>query len=600
MTEHFNFARDVFDAHAATDPSRLALLWVNDAGAEVRHSFGELSERSRRLAHALLARGLRPGQSVLLLLPRRVEWWEALLACLRAGLVASPATTQLTERDLASRLAAAEIAAVLTDADLAPRVDAALALSGRHVTLKLVTDGDASSAADILARDRSAPAAAGTAFSPAAHAAPVAPAAPAAPVAPVAPAAPAAHAAHAAHVAAATGAAPAAPAGGVAWTSWAAIGADDAPREWVATDTRAEDPALLFFTSGTTGAPKMALHTQESYGRGHRITGELWLGLNVTDLHWNLSDTGWAKAAWSSFFGPWICGAALFVHHTPRFSPRATLELLSRHPITTLCGAPTNFRLLIREDLSAFRFPHLRSCTAAGEPINPEVLAVWEAATGVPIRDGYGQTETVLCIGNLPGEVLRPGSMGRPAPGWEIEILDEHDAPVPPGVEGEIAVRCRPRRPLGLFAGYWRDAARTEAAFRGDFYCTGDRARRDEDGYVWFVGRADDVIKSSGYRIGPFEVESVLLEHPDVVESAVVGVPDALRGQLVKAFVVLSPEAAARVAARPDARGALVAELQRFVQERTAPYKYPREIDFVAELPKTVSGKIRRVELRGG
>ncbi|HTE05083.1 MAG TPA: AMP-binding protein, partial [Planctomycetota bacterium] len=371
------------------------------------------------------------------------------------------------------------------------------------------------------------------------------------------------------------------------------------------------------FTSGTTGAPKMALHTQESCGRGHRTTGELWLGLRPGDLHWNLSDTGWAKAAWSSFFGPWICGAAIFVHHTPRFSARATLELLSRHPITTLCGAPTNFRLLIREDLSAFRFPHLRSCTAAGEPINPEVLAQWERATGVPIRDGYGQTETVLCIGNLPGAVLRPGSMGMPVPGWEIEILDEHDAPLPPGREGEIAIRCRPARPVGLFAGYWKDPERTAAVFRGDYYCTGDRASRDADGYVWFVGRADDVIKSSGYRIGPFEVESALLEHPDVVESAVVGVPDALRGQLVKAFVVLAPAAAARVgvvqhpdapvrsaplpdaAAMAAARGALVAELQRFVQGRTAPYKYPREIEFVAALPKTVSGKIRRVDLRG-
>jgi acyl-coenzyme A synthetase/AMP-(fatty) acid ligase len=563
MSGRFNFARDVFDAHAATDPARLALLVVDEAGGEERHAFGELSERSRRLAHALLARGLHPGQTVLLLLPRRAEWWEALLACLRAGLVANPATTQLTERDLASRLPAAEVAAVLTDADLAPRVDAALARAERSVVLKLVTDGEAASAADVLARS------------------------------------------------------PAAPPGGVPWTPWAALGADDVPGEWIATETTPDTPALLFFTSGTTGAPKMALHTQESCGRGHRTTGELWLGLNPTDLHWNLSDTGWAKAAWSSFFAPWICGAAVFAHHAARFSPRATLELLARHPVTTLCGAPTNYRMLIREDLSAFRFPHLRSCTAAGEPINPEVLAVWQRATGVPIRDGYGQTETVLCIGNLPGAELRPGSMGRPAPGWEIELLDEHGASVPPGAEGEIAIRCRPRRPLGLFAGYWKDAERTAAVFRGDFYCTGDRATRDEDGYVWFVGRADDVIKSAGYRIGPFEVESALLEHPDVVESAVVGVPDELRGQRVKAFVVLAPAAAARVGLAADAadaadaagetvppdrcaaaRLALVAELQRFVQERTAPYKYPRDIEFMPALPKTVSGKIRRAELR--
>jgi acyl-coenzyme A synthetase/AMP-(fatty) acid ligase len=373
------------------------------------------------------------------------------------------------------------------------------------------------------------------------------------------------------------------------------------PGDWRdgAADTRAGDPALLYFTSGTTGAPKMALHTQVSYGQGHAVTAR-WLDLRPDDLHWNLSDTGWAKAAYSSFFAPWIVGCAVFVHHAPRFSPRRTLELLARHPITTLCGAPTNYRLLIQEDLAAFRFPALRSCNAAGEPMNPEVIAVWQRHTGLTLRDGYGQTETVLTVGNFPGAEVRPGSMGKPAAEYEVELLDESLQPVPPGQEGEVAIRVRPRRPLALFEGYWKDAERTAAVFRGDWYCTGDRAVVDADGFYWFVGRADDVIKSAGYRIGPFEVESALLEHAAVVESAVVGLPDALRGQIVKAFVVLAPEAAARLRAGGSAaRDALVSELQRFVQERTAPYKYPREIEFVAELPKTVSGKIRRVELRG-
>ncbi|HZL99410.1 MAG TPA: AMP-binding protein, partial [Planctomycetota bacterium] len=376
-------------------------------------------------------------------------------------------------------------------------------------------------------------------------------------------------------------------------------GAEPAAWREGAADTAGRDPALLYFTSGTTGAPKMALHTQASYGKGHALTAR-WLDLRRDDLHWNLSDTGWAKAAYSSLFAPWIAGCTVFVHTAPRFVPRRTLELLGQHPITTFCGAPTNYRLLIQEDLSAFRFPALRSCNAAGEPINPEVIAVWQRHTGLTIRDGYGQTETVLMIGNFPGAEVRPGSMGKPAPEYEVALIDEALRPVPAGQEGEVAIRVRPERPPALFEGYWKDAERTAAVFRGDWYCTGDRAVVDADGYYWFVGRADDVIKSAGYRIGPFEVESALLEHPAVVESAVVGQPDALRGQIVKAFVVLAPEPAARLAAGGAAAGdALVAELQRFVQERTAPYKYPREIEFVSELPKTVSGKIRRVELRG-
>jgi acyl-coenzyme A synthetase/AMP-(fatty) acid ligase len=355
--------------------------------------------------------------------------------------------------------------------------------------------------------------------------------------------------------------------------------------------TPSGDPCMLYFTSGTVGNPKMVLHTHASYPVGHRTTGKYWLDLRPDDLHWNLSDTGWAKAAWSSLFGPWNMGAALFVHDgRGKYSPRETLELLRDHPITTFCAAPTIYRLLVQEELGAYRFPALRSCTGAGEPLNPEVIEVWRAATGHTIRDGYGQTESALLCGNMPGDEVRPGSMGRPAPGFDLAVIDDDGNPLPPRREGDLAVRVRPARPVGLFKEYWRNPAATAASFRGDWYITGDRAFVDEDGYFWFVGRADDVIISAGYRIGPFEVESALIEHPAVAEAAVVAKPDQARGAIVKAYVVLTASAAPS----PE----LAAELQEFVKQLTAPYKYPREIEFVRELPKTVSGKIRRVELR--
>ncbi|MGQ9557068.1 MAG: AMP-binding protein [Desulfurispora sp.] len=355
-------------------------------------------------------------------------------------------------------------------------------------------------------------------------------------------------------------------------------------------NTRSDDNAILYFTSGTTGYPKMTVHTHASYPIGHKITGTFWLDLREDDLHWNLSDTGWAKAAWSSFFGPWNMGAAIFVHHTARFDTKKTLELLSKYPITTMCGAPTNYRMLVLEDLKAYQYPTLRHCVAAGEPLNPEVIEVWKEATGIIIRDGYGQTETVLLAGSYPCIEPRFGSMGKPAPGFEIHVIDDEGNILPPNQEGDIAIRVKPNRPVGLFKEYWKNPEKTASAYRGDWYITGDRAYRDEDGYLWFVGRADDVILAAGYRIGPFEVESALLEHPAVAESAVVSSPDELRGEVVKAFVVLAP------GYQPSDE--LVKELQEHVKKVTAPYKYPRKVEFVDSLPKTVSGKIRRVELR--
>lgn len=355
--------------------------------------------------------------------------------------------------------------------------------------------------------------------------------------------------------------------------------------------TRSEEPALIYFTSGTTGMPKRVLHNHVSYAIGHEVTGRFWLDLREDDLHWNISDTGWAKAAWSSLFGPWRCGASLFVQHsTSKFQPADVLKALAQYPITTMCAAPTIYRLLVQQDLSQLRPRALRHCVAAGEPLNPEVIATWQKATGLTIRDGYGQTETVLLCGNFPGVPVKPGSMGLPAPGIDLAIIDQQGNRLPPGEEGDLAVRVEPQRPLGLFQAYLDDPGATARAFRQGWYRTGDCGLTDEDGYFWFVGRADDIISSSAYRIGPFEVESALIEHPAVVEAAVVGKADSVRGQIVKAFVVLADGY--------TASEELASELQRHVKRATAPYKYPREIVFLSELPKTASGKIRRVELR--
>jgi acetyl-CoA synthetase/medium-chain acyl-CoA synthetase len=371
-----------------------------------------------------------------------------------------------------------------------------------------------------------------------------------------------------------------------------------ADERFVPEPTRADELALLYFTSGTTGYPKMVAHTHASYGIGHQITGRFWLDLTPHDLHWTLSDTGWAKAAWGCLFGPWSQGAAIFIQDAPgRFDPKDCLRTLERYQITTFCAPPTAYRLLVLEDLKSYDLRELRHCVGAGEPLNPEVIAAWREGTGHTIRDGYGQTETVLLVGNFPPLEVRPGSMGKPAPGFDIAVIDHEGRPVEPGQEGDIAVRVAPERPVGLFKEYWNDPEATASRMiadpttpGGQWYITGDRATVDAEGYFWFVGRADDVIISAGYRIGPFEVESALVEHPAVVESAVVASPDPVRGEIVKAFVVL----ASGYSPSPT----LAEELQEHVKRVTAPYKYPREIEFVSELPKTISGKIRRVELR--
>jgi acetyl-CoA synthetase len=347
--------------------------------------------------------------------------------------------------------------------------------------------------------------------------------------------------------------------------------------------THASDPLLLYFTSGTTSKPKLVLHTHASYPVGH-LTTLYWIGLQRGDRHWNISSPGWAKHAWSSFFAPLSVGAAVFLFNE-RFEAGRVLSLLVAQEITTLCAPPTVWRMLIQQDLKAFPVK-LREVVGAGEPLNPEVIEQVRRAWGLTIRDGYGQTETTLQVGNTPGQPVKPGAMGRPMPGYNIVLLDPDDREAE---EGEISIRLSPR-PTGLMAEYAGDPAKTHAALGGAYYRTGDVARRDADGYFWYVGRADDVFKSSDYRISPFELESFLIEHPAVAEAAVVPSPHPERLAVPKAYVILTQ------GYTPSRELAL--DILRYSREKLAPYKRIRRLEF-AELPKTISGKIRRVELRG-
>ena len=347
--------------------------------------------------------------------------------------------------------------------------------------------------------------------------------------------------------------------------------------------TMAHDPLLLYFTSGTTAQPKMVLHSHESYPVGHLST-MYWIGLQAGDVHWNISSPGWAKHAWSCFFAPWNAGATVFVFNYERFSAKAAFDVIQRCGVTSLCAPPTVWRMMIQEDLAAWKLP-LRELVGAGEPLNPEVIEQVERAWGIRIRDGFGQSETTAQIGNTPGQLLKPGSMGRPLPGYHIKLLDidDHEAE-----EGEIAVKLEPEL-VGLMLGYEGEHEKTSEVMRAGYYHTGDTATRDADGYYFYVGRNDDVFKSSDYRISPFELESVLVEHEAVLEAAIVPSPDALRLSVPKAFITL------RAGVEPS--NELAQAIFAFARERLAPYKRIRRIEF-RELPKTISGKIRRVELR--
>ena len=507
VPEEFNFGA-LIDAWA-TDRSRLALHWEDEAGRSERWTFWDVREASNRAMNALGGLGVGRGDALLVMLPRVPAWHVAMIAGLKLGALVIPCTASLRAKDIAYRLRHSGARAVITSAEQADEVRRA----GVDVAVKIAVGG--------------------------------------------------------------------APAG---WHDWSAL-RERAATSGVPARTRSDEPALCFYTSGTTGNPKAVLHTH-AYTFTQRWTGEYWLDLRRTDLHWTTSDTGWAKAAYGVLFGPWMNGVPTLMYHG-RFDPERQLDLLERYEVSTFCAPPTEYRLLVKQDLARRRLSRLRHCTGAGEPLNPEVIHAWHDALGLMIHDGYGQTESIILAANLPALPIRPGSMGKPFPGHDLRVIGEDGGEVSVDEVGDLALRGHPP---SLFREYWKSPEETAASWRDEWYLTGDRARRDQDGYLWFVGRADDVIISAGYRIGPFEVESALLEHPAVVESAVVASPDPVRGEIVKAFVVLARDR--------TAGEALVHELQEHVKRVTAPYKYPREIEFVESLPKTVSGKIRRVELR--
>ena len=368
-----------------------------------------------------------------------------------------------------------------------------------------------------------------------------------------------------------------------------ASASDDYPRQ-AAPATRADEMMLAYFTSGTTAFPKMVPRNHE-YALAHGITARYWQDLREEDVHWTVSDTGWAKFAWGMVFGQWQIGATLLLYNPgPGFDGDAHLKLLAKHQVSTFCAPPTAFRAFAQLELGDYDLTSVRHSISAGEPLNPEVIKTWRDATGTTVHDGYGQTETINVVANVPSVEVRPGSMGKPVPGMPVSIVDHDGNELDNDEVGHIAIRLTELRAPGLFDGYFEDDEANTGCFRNGWYYTGDTAYRDGDGYIWFVGRDDDLISSAGYRISPFEVESALIEHPAVAESAVVGKKDEMRGEIVKAYVVLSEG--------HEGSDVLVKELQDFVKSVTAPYKYPREIEFPDALPKTISGKIRRVELR--
>lgn len=529
VPKNYNFAYDFLDPRASEDPARLAMIHVDDAGSRREYSFGHFRDESLKLASALAAKGVKKGDRVMLILYRRMEYWVCMLALSRIGALPIPSPSLLTPHDIEFRVNFANVSCVICEDSLTARVEAA---KPKCPSLRLLVDIP----------------------SDAGH--------------------------------------PKAPAGWQDYESLKSSGAGEFPR--TESTPCGDDPMVIFFSSGTTGMPKMVLHTH-TYPLGHLTTGMYWHDLEPGDVHLTLSDTGWAKSVWGKFYGQWLAGGVVFVwDFRGKFEPRELLRILSEHKVSTFCAPPTVYRFLVRENLKEFDLSALRHCTTAGELLNDSVFAAWEKTLGMPIFEGYGQTETTLQLATLPFMKPKASSIGRPMPGWDLVLLNDEGQPCPPGEEGEICIRLKDGATTkgmpGLFCGYLDEPERTAKVVYGGFYHTGDKAWVDEDGYFWFLGRTDDLIKSSGYRIGPFEVESALVSHAAVVEAAVTGVPDPVRGMAVKATVV--------IAAGYTPGDELTKELQNHVKSVTAPYKYPRIIEYVSELPKTISGKIKRAEIR--
>jgi acetyl-CoA synthetase len=539
VPENFNFAYDVVDEWARIKPEKPALVWTNDAGEMKRYSFADMKRLSDKAANALLSLGVGKGDVVMLILKQRPEVWILMIALEKIGAVCIPGTYQLTQKDLEYRCTVAEVSLLIT-------VDEPELLD--HI--RSVLPG--------CEKLRAAAVVGGSV-----------------------------------------------PEGFIDMQGRIAEAAESFVRPTGEGATRLEETMLIYFSSGTAGMPKMVLHNH-ALPLGHIVTAKYWQCVEDDAVHLTQTDSGWAKFAWGKIYGQWICGAAIGVYDTEKFTPQGMLAALERIRPTTFCAPATIFRFLIKEDLSRYDFSYIKHTSVAGEPLSPEVYYKIKEKTGLEIREGFGQSETSVLAAVFKWLPVKPGSMGKPAPLYNIKLLDEDERPCDDGIVGTFSITAagepgslsgpaggltgKPGGVPGLFTGYWKDDGVTRSAWYDGVYHTGDMAWHDGEGYYWFVGRNDDVIKCSGYRIGPFEVESALMEHPGVLECAVTAAPDPLRGQVVKATIVL--------ARGFTASDELARELQNHVKRVTAPYKYPRIVEFVEELPKTISGKIQRNLIR--
>ncbi len=523
IPEDFNFAYDVVDEYAKTEPKREALVWCDDNDEAHIFTFKDLSLASQRTANFLVEQGIKKGDRVMLILRRRYEFWFFLLALHRIGAIAIPATNMLAAEDLEYRFNAAEIKMVVTYDDPALQKEVDKAKSKCDSVEKLVTVGQ------------------------------------------------------------------------TARQNWISFYDDyelfSSTFERPAGDgaTHNDDIMIVYFTSGTSSNPKMVAHTY-TYPLGHIVTAKYWQHVVDGGRHLTVAETGWAKALWGKIYGQWIAGSAVFTYDMTTFIPGKLLEKMAEYKVTTFCAPPTVYRYILQHGLSKYDLSSLQYCTTAGEALNLDIYNKFFEQTGIRMQEGYGQTELTLTTGNFGFSEPHPGSIGKPSPGYQMEIINAEGQPCADEEVGELIIKIDQGKPFGMFGGYYRDAERTEKVFEGGVYHTGDTAYRDKDGFFWFVGRTDDLIKSSGYRISPFEVEEVLHKHPAVLEVAVTGVEDKSRGQAVKATVVLQKGY--------EASKELAKEIQLFAKNIAASYKSPRIIDFVTELPKTISGKIRRATIR--
>ena len=510
VPENFNFAYDVIDVIARKTPEKRAILWVDDAGNKKTFTFAELSHMSNAVANYLTSRGLKKGDTVLLFLRRRWEYWILMMAMHKAGIIPIPSTNQLKAEDIKYRIDMAESRAII-------------AFDDGHIVNEIknaIGDSDVM----LISNDE------------------------------------------------------------------VADSINTMPDNFERVPNENSDTMVIYFTSGTTDMPKMVAHNY-TYPLGHINTAVFWQRLNDGDVHFTLSESGWAKCSWGKMYGQWLAGATVFIFDVAGiFTAHDLWHVMAENGVTSFCAPPTVYKMLIHADISKYDLSKLTKADVAGEALNPEVYERFLDMTGIKLHEGFGQTETTVQLFTNGWIEPKPGSMGMPAAGWDIKLLDEDGRPVADGKVGEICVSTENGRPVGMFQEYHKNEKLTAMAFRDGYYHTGDVAYRDSDGYYWFVGRNDDLIKSSGYRISPFEVESVLLEHPAVREVAVTGIPDPSRGQAVKATIVLNKYF--------QGNDILIRQLQNHVRDRTAAYKYPRVIEFVDSLPMTISGKIRRALIR--